>query len=220
MDFHLRYRGPLPANGSPKEKAAIREYLSPQLEDLFATARQLKNVNLSWVRVATSINNGNPQLLPLTSADFASPIGGAPDRSHSHVFYKFPIGGYTFIPLITRLHGLVCELDLTFLRREDSGAIINAGGDLDNRLKMLFDALRLPYEQKEIGRAEPPTAADIYCLLEDDVLITRIGLVTGRLLGPLHTDGTAARGTDVELHLHIHVRVTVGTFANLDFLWK
>ena len=114
--------------------------------------------------------------------------------SESAVFYKFPIGRYTFVPLITRLHGLVCELDITFLWREEPGAIINAGGDIDNRLKTLFDALRLPYDATELGRS--PDSGDpinIFCLLEDDLLITRLGLQTGRLLGPLHANGDPHR---------------------------
>jgi hypothetical protein len=220
MDFYLRYRGPLPANGSPKEKATIREYLSPQLEDLFRTAHQLKEVSIPWMRVATSMRGGNPELGPPAAGLSVSPsILTSQVKPRSEMFYRFPIGRYNFIPLVTRLHGLVCEIDLTFLRRQDPGAIVNVGGDIDNRLKTLFDALRLPHGADELGRStEPDDSPNIYCLLEDDVLVTRLGVLTGRLLGPLHASGANERPTDVELHMHVTIRANVGMYANLDFL--
>src|SRR5262245_44202528 len=100
MDFHLRYRGPLPARGSPSDKAAIREYLSPQLEELFRTARQLREVSLSWMRTATTMTGGNPELLPMTSDVSVSPsISAAQRGAHSELFYRFTVGRYVFIPL-------------------------------------------------------------------------------------------------------------------------
>jgi len=146
-------------------------------------------------------------------------IAAAQQKPQSELFYKFSIGRYVFIPLVTRLHGLVSEIDITFLRREDPGAIINAGGDIDNRLKTLFDALRLPHDATELGRQTGPgDPIDIFCLLEDDVLITRLGLLTGRLIGPLHSNAQPEKPTDVELQMHITVKVNHGMIANLDFL--
>jgi hypothetical protein len=176
MDFHLRYRGPLPANGSPKDKAAIREYFSPQIEELFGTARELKGVRLPELATATRMRRG--------TAEFDAPASGGPNPDEQF-FYRFPLEGYSFLPLVTRRHCLVCELDLMFLRREEPGAIVGSGGDLDNRLKTLLDALRLPYDASELG-CPPNTSGivkDVFCLLEDDALITRLGLQTGRLLG-------------------------------------
>jgi len=222
MDFHLRYRGPLPANGNPGDKATIRESLSPQIAELFATARQLKNVSLPSLRTATRMKaGGNPELAPaVAQGSFSSSIASAQTAPESDLFYRFSIGCYSFIPLITRLHGLVCEIDLTFLRREEPGAIVNAGGDMDNRLKTLFDALRIPHTTSEFS---PPSGSigspvDVFCLLEDDVLITRLGLRTGRLLGPLDGASTSEKPTDVELHMHVFVKVNEGMIANLDFM--
>jgi hypothetical protein len=50
------------------------------------------------------------------------------------------------------------------------------------------------------------------------LLITRLGVQTGRLLGSLHGDGKTDKDTDIELHMHAFVKVTKGTVENLDFL--
>jgi hypothetical protein len=49
--------------------------------------------------------------------------------------------GYDFVPLVSSELRLVCTLDILLLRREEPGGVIQGGGDLDNRLKTLFDAL-------------------------------------------------------------------------------
>jgi hypothetical protein len=166
------------------------------------------------------MKGGNPELGPPAATLSTSPAFAAAQRPpHSDLFYRFCIGQYCFIPLVTRLHGLVCEIDVTFLRREDPGAIVNAGGDIDNRLKTLFDALRIPHDASELGRSvDSGDPLEIFCLLEDDVLITRLGLQTGRLLGPLHPDAHVKAPTDVELHMHVAVKVSAGSYANVDFL--
>jgi hypothetical protein len=46
---------------------------------------------------------------------------------------------------------LACGLDILFLRRDMPGVpLIHSGGDIDNRLKTLFDALKIPESCAEI----------------------------------------------------------------------
>jgi hypothetical protein len=63
-----------------------------------------------------------------------------------------------------------------FLRQEDPGELVLQGGDLDGRIKTLFDALRVP--DVDLAQAKNPT----YCLLESDTLIDGFRVSTGRLL--------------------------------------
>ncbi|HZM57458.1 MAG TPA: hypothetical protein VFC03_20785 [Acidimicrobiales bacterium] len=63
-----------------------------------------------------------------------------------------PIGAHVFAPLICTNLRLLAELDILMLRPEVPGRIINHG-DIDNRLKTLFDALRAPSNEQEIGAA-------------------------------------------------------------------
>jgi hypothetical protein len=53
-----------------------------------------------------------------------------------------PACGYRTLALANTFNGLICRLAITFLRREDPGAVVH-GGDIDNRLNTLLDALRM-----------------------------------------------------------------------------
>jgi hypothetical protein len=90
--------------------------------------------------------------------------------------------GCGFIPLVTEGIVVRCAIDILFLRPEEPGRILQSG-DLDNRIKTLFDALRLPANLDECGGKTPSIDFDpMYCLLEDDKLISEVRVVTDRLL--------------------------------------
>jgi hypothetical protein len=56
-------------------------------------------------------------------------------------------------------------------------------GDLDNRIKTLLDALKIPNDKELPSGAKPSgTENPFFCLLEDDSLITHIRIITDRLL--------------------------------------
>ena len=91
------------------------------------------------------------------------------------------VGKVTYLPLVRKSAHLIAELDILLLRNEVPGRIIVGGGDIDNRLKTLFDALRCPHSAEEAG-SQSHTDSEIYTLLEDDSLITAVGVTTDRLL--------------------------------------
>jgi len=128
-------------------------------------------------------------------------------------FFYVSVGGAQFVPLVTRNHALIAKLDITFLRREEPGDILRDGGDLDNRLKSLFDALRIPHSEQEIDK-KAETPARVYCLLEDDSLITRLSIDTQRYLGPL-LEGE--RETDVALDIRVTVESGRPRMGNVTF---
>ncbi|NTU74387.1 hypothetical protein HGB07_09740, partial [Candidatus Roizmanbacteria bacterium] len=109
------------------------------------------------------------------------------------------IGNFRFVPLISQDLHLICELNIVMLRPEPPGLLITQGGDIDNRLKTLFDALRVPKNIGELPKeaAVAPDEEPFYCLLEDDNLITSISVRTDRLL--------TSSGNDSEVHLDIQV---------------
>jgi hypothetical protein len=106
---------------------------------------------------------------------------------------------------------LGCELKILFLRREEPGSLILQAGDLDNRLKTLFDALRVPTEQELIEDKDPTDP--IFCLLESDAMITGLSIKTDRLLTgphkPVH---------EVHLVIEADIRVLHSKLYNLAFL--
>jgi len=65
--------------------------------------------------------------------------------------------------------------------------LVSSGGDIDNRIKVLFDGLRVPKYDSELKNLAPEEGENpLFCLLEDDdSLITSIKITTDRLLTPI-----------------------------------
>jgi hypothetical protein len=113
------------------------------------------------------------------------------------------LNGFCFLPLSRAEWHLRCSLDVLFLRREKPGKVFMMG-DLDNRLKTLFDALQMPQVGQEIGTEVPGSdEPPFYILLQNDELIADVSVTTDRLLAipPLHehTRDYAALMIDVKL---------------------
>jgi hypothetical protein len=106
------------------------------------------------------------------------------------------------VPLIREEHFHFCSLDVLFLRRDRPGNLVKSGGDLDNRIKVLFDALTVPGDNATAGlEGEPgPDERPFFCLLQDDNLITDVSITTDRLLHPMEDD---ERLNHVHLILHV-----------------
>jgi hypothetical protein len=181
MQFRLVYQGKLPAAGGSgtrnQEKHAIRKVLHKQLGQLW----QCQPI-LSRYLIADSPNN----------------------RSGAEMMAdKFERCGFRFLPLFGDYFGsLACALDILFLRRDQPGDLIKYGGDIDNRIKVLFDALRMPQECQELDGQKPGEDENpFFCLLQDDRQITEVNITTDRLLTPQTTDENIN-----DVHLIIHVK--------------
>ena len=107
---------------------------------------------------------------------------------------------------------MVAELDVHVLWPQKPGAIISSGGDIDNRLKTLLDALKVPSEPTAVPPGSTPQEGEVpfFCLLEDDSLITKLTVDTDRLLEPNTSSG------EVELSIKVRTRqleVLMGTIG-------
>jgi hypothetical protein len=127
--------------------------------------------------------------------------------------YSLPryFGKFLFVPLLAAEMNSVAELSLTILRPEPPGQLITHGGDIDNRLKTLFDALTMPRHLNALPNSIEPTAEQVpyfYCLLEDDNLITSLAVRTEQLLEPVTDKST------VDLTIGVRTRVTRVTVGN------
>jgi len=150
MQFRLHYRGPLHANADAERKHEIRRVFHPQLATL-------------WDSPALSVIRTREWVMP-----------GGYDR------WLRVRGQSRFIPLVMESAGNIAELHITWLRPGPLGSLVNPSGDIDNRLKTLFDALRVPTKGGEAKEADPNQLT--YCLLDDDALITDVRITTDRLL--------------------------------------
>jgi hypothetical protein len=169
MEFHLIYDGGLlkSVQSSKRrtwEKHAVRNFFHSQIKRLWETHPALQyygNKVLEW--------------------EHKPPKPFLEDLAERH-----SRGGLKFIPLITEANGLVCSLEILFLRSERPGMILERGGDIDNRLKVLVDSLRLPKADEMHKKThDDPDPSPMYVLMEDDKLITGLSVKTDRLLYPM-----------------------------------
>jgi hypothetical protein len=128
---------------------------------------------------------------------------------------KFSIGKYQFVPIVTSQLSLSCSLDILFLRAGPEGKLMQSG-DIDNRLKTIFDSLRCPQSLDELGKAEPEASEmPFFCLLEDDRLITKVAVETDALLEPI-IGCSSANGARIIINVNIQPSRT--DIRNIDFI--
>ena len=185
MEFTLTYRGPLKSNGSPADKHAIRRKIHEQMK-------------LLW------------EQSPLSMPAFGRLLEEYQPHS-GEVSLITRVGQFRFATLVSSKIELVAELSISFLRPETPGALITQGGDIDNRIKTLLDALRMPRVPNELPADATPAPDEnpYFCLLENDNLVTSLSVKTDRLLEP------TANSAEVLLLIHVHTKVTKGSALNL-----
>jgi len=159
------------------------------LRQLARTARTVPNPGAGyWASLE------NPVWSPAALPDYNDPI---PPLIPGQIDFCAPIqvpNSAAYVPLIRKSLNLACALDILFLRHEDPGSLVLQGGDIDGRIKTLFDAFRMPSEEEEkVGGT--PTANPLYCLLESDSLISDLSVKTGRLLADRTKKAHAVRLT-------------------------
>jgi hypothetical protein len=190
MKFTLIYDGELPSTGNGSHKAkvkwGIRKAFEPQLEQLWASHAELGHIKKLGVWLPKTGTFGIQQYHhddPADGVEDETDHDGRPMRGREdqwNLAAPIEVGGKKFLPLIRRSFALTCSLNITFLRQEDPGSLVLQGGDLDNRIKTLFDALRMPDDPAPI---KDPTMPEVFhCLLESDALITGLNVSTDRLL--------------------------------------
>jgi hypothetical protein len=203
VEFRLIYSGRLPAaSGSDTrslDKHRIRKFFHSQLKELW----NIQSPMSEWVtRIVPAGNSPTGQECSLLDS----------------IAQNYTRCGFRFVPLVTEGHALCCELDILFLRRDAPGKIIHSGGDIDNRIKVLFDALRMPDNCAELGTSKPsPDEDPMFVLLQSDALITKVSVTTDRLLTALGDD---EHHNDVQLVIAVKVKVVKVSphLSNLQFL--
>jgi hypothetical protein len=140
------------------------------------------------------------------------PIGDDP----ASWLYYHPVRDVQFVPLITHVREAHCRLGLRLYRRQRPGEIISRDADLDNRLKTLFDALRMPHTDDELPQGVPLGESPFFCLLDDDALITKVSIETFGLLTP---PGPGENENYVELDIAVEIRAVTPMWGTLDWLF-
>lgn len=151
----LIYQGALPTKANAREKQAIRAALHPQLHSFMAErSRQTSH----W-------------------------LGETAAQSRLEYDTRV-VDGHRFVTLIKPPFSNGAEMELLILSGGTDQSPVRDLGDIDNRLKTLLDALRAPGRPEELRDYEPPAGGEpLHCLLDDDRLVTRLSIDTGRWLG-------------------------------------
>jgi hypothetical protein len=223
MKFTLTYDGPLPSSGSkPKNDAKwkIREKLSPQLRDLWASHPALRQVeeNRHFPRTGgttlTQVHHLHPGPIvhPRHITSSGEPVHNMfGNRDLLDLCEPIHKHGAYFRPLVRESYALHCGLTIRFLRKEPPGKVYQ-GGDIDGRIKTLMDALSIPQHKEQVigsaGVNEP-----IFCLLEDDSLVSGLHVESERLLTDQDHSPDFAK-----LLIEVDVRVRQATIYNQSFL--
>ena len=179
MRFKLFYRGDLLSNGSPAQKWKLRRAFHDQLE-------------IVW------------QQEPLQAAHSYRDANYLPNDC----YLGESRGGFTYLPLVSEKTFTIAELDILMLRPGNPGKIAVGGGDIDNRLKTLFDSLQPPNAQDTNQPTDWLQETPISCLLQDDKLITRVNVETDRLLE------NVSSSNEVILIIGVHVRASSPRMCN------
>jgi len=198
LRFHLTYEGPLRGsfNGEKRasEKHTIRKEFHRQLRNLWKTPplnRMFQTIHLVTV-------NAGP-------------------KSETRLDYLYKnyarLNGH-FIPLVTEDMGVWCGIDVLFLRSGKPGKVFKSG-DIDNRMKTLLDALKMPEAMQDLG-GQPFPAEDedpFFCLLQDDGLVPKFSVEADTLLQPL--DGGIPKDSDARLIITVELRPISSVFGGI-----
>src|SRR5690349_5862551 len=141
MKFTLTYSGSLESSGNKSKLPkvwAIRNALHPQLAELWQTHPVLSGLGLhAAAKVSPSFNHfrGSPSWRPPEEhlPDVAVSLENTEKSVRTLGFLAEPIrknGGFGFIPIVRKSLALACELDITFLRKEEPGSLVFQGGDI------------------------------------------------------------------------------------------
>jgi hypothetical protein len=219
MEFRLLYQGPLPAekcesghasgpSRRAKDKHQLRKHFHPQLRELWEQHPDLREQANSFCYVGARGKEGKRLVFVDEALSKASNV----KKYIEHIADDHPFCNSRFVPLVSEAGGFTCALDILFLRRDSPGNLIENGGDIDNRIKVLLDGLRMPKTVQELGglTIDPIDENPFYCLLEDDRLVTRLSVTTDRLITPRKPSENIH---DVFLEIHVTVVNPSAIFA-------
>jgi hypothetical protein len=206
LEFRLTYEGPLlgasKGNTRARHKHDIRLALEPQLKRLWQVSPFLSELQVHRFPSFEAAVSGNV----LKNAAWANHPTYVEHLSRANEYHN-----RTWLPLMGEDMGLTCGLDILFLRPGSRGGLLNVG-DIDGRLKTLFDALAIPKSGSHIpaSGSDEPT----YVLLGDDRLISRVTVETDELLEP--TSPEAGQG-DARLVITVRVQPLRANWLTLGF---
>jgi hypothetical protein len=218
MKFTLTYEGPLRSSGNKaknQDKWDIRKKLDPQLVDLWKSHPALIEIELNGRYFPKEGGATLTQTHHLHPGPVYPPIPRDPQKPRDIIDLCESVNkhGAWFRPLVRESFALHCGLNVLFLRKEPPGRVYQSG-DLDGRMKTLIDALTMPQHIEQVLEKTTTTKfAPLYCLLEDDSMISGLEIESERLLGDY-----SQTADFVKLTIEVDVRIKRPMIYNQSFL--
>ena len=206
MRFRLTYEGELLSSSTKtpraKHKHEIRKAFHPQLKRLWEiepNLRAIKTYDRSLPTIEEQNRNTQPGWVRLANL--------------------YSRNGYRFVPLATKEDSLIAGVEILFLRPDTPGGVLKSG-DIDARLKTLFDALKMPSNADELGGYDVPADGEdpFFVLLEDDGLLSHVSIETDTLLEPTPPAKGQFLVNDARLVITVHLRPYFVKIDNTHFL--
>ena len=202
MEFRLTYQGPLYSTQNSPRPGQLDKRADHKYEIRNAFHRQLRHL---W------------EITPFLKKPRAIRVGASGSSAcHdiSTLSAKHQLYGFKFVPLVTQDIGLLCGLDILLLRRDRPGAVVWAG-DIDNRIKTLIDSLRIPTANEGYAnRTADEDQSPLFCLLEDDKLVTKLSIETDQLLEDV---SITPNDSDVRIVVTVALRPFEMHLGNMEF---
>jgi hypothetical protein len=173
------YQGDLPPSGNRKKKWDIRREIEPQLRRVWTVP--------PFDSIAKYMD---------------------PNYKPRDCYVGKKVGGIEFVPCISRKLEMRAELHIDLLSAALPGGMLRSG-DIDNRLKTLLDALSIPTTQQFPKNPDVEPDGRLFCLLEDDRLVTRVDVRNDRLLTEERDSNNAI------VLITVHPVASTVTMANL-----
>lgn len=177
MRFILKYAGEdLKSSGNSQsrteEKQLLRAHWHVQLKEIWDASNVLRHIDRSKLPEPVSKQDvwdvGDEKLV----SDV--PLKG--------FMYRRKLHDSWFVPLITPRMEAQCRLAILLGRPTKPGKLIYEGGDIDGRLKTLFDSLAVPKNVEQVSSGDC-SLTEYLCLLGDNSLITDVSIESYQLLG-------------------------------------
>lgn len=174
MEFRLTYQGPLPATQREQE----RKPNDPRPDIKHAMRKEFhKQLKRLW-QVHPALSRGGEKG---PSPIVVGPIDDSASLDATVIAARHALFGFNFVPLVRPELDLLCGLEILFLRADKPGNLWK--GDIDNRIKILLDALALPIPQENyVMRTPEEDEKPFYCLLANDNIISKLSIETDELL--------------------------------------
>lgn len=195
MKFRLTYQGPLMSNSAgAKHKHEIRRVFHQQLKEYWALH--------PWLKDGEMMN------------EYGQKMEGKNLLEHRKSQYQY--FGYNFVPLVTAKSKLICSINVLYLCHGEPGSLI-VSGDLDNKIKTIFDALKMPATKEELGGYDTPEDGEdpFFCLHECDKLTTHISVETDLLL---KDTGQHRNKHDSRLLITVQLQPYTLSWENINYL--